>query len=187
LAVAPTLLSDEFYERLAEFCKGQANPKRLKIINLLANGEKSVSEISNILKHTSGKPFTTPQLHAARGRSKVQERGGNGLLQAGGRTHSSGLQPSQTDDDGEVWVRKTPDDAFKTPPASLRAGDDPSHQQQPRSSPFFPKPRNRPISAPICRRYPHTIKTGDLNPLQHLQTESLRKVECLQKSCRVFS
>jgi len=49
LAVAPTLLSDEFYERLAEFCKGQANPKRLKIINLLANGEKSVSEISNIL------------------------------------------------------------------------------------------------------------------------------------------
>ncbi len=49
MEVAPALLSDEFYERLAEFCKGQANPKRLKIINLLATGERSVSEISNIL------------------------------------------------------------------------------------------------------------------------------------------
>jgi DNA-binding transcriptional ArsR family regulator len=106
LAVAPTLLSDEFYERLAEFCKGQANPKRLKIINLLANGEKSVSEISNILNIPQANLSQHLSYMRRAGRSKVQERGGNGLLQAGGRAHSSGLQPSQTDDDGEVWVRK---------------------------------------------------------------------------------
>jgi ArsR family transcriptional regulator len=34
---------------LAEFCKGQANPKRLKILHLLAEGEKTVGEISKIL------------------------------------------------------------------------------------------------------------------------------------------
>jgi DNA-binding transcriptional ArsR family regulator len=49
LTVAGQILSDEFYERLAEFCKGQANPKRLKIISLLSSGEKSVSEISQTL------------------------------------------------------------------------------------------------------------------------------------------
>lgn len=42
-------MSDRFYERLAEFCKGQAHPKRLKIINLLGSGERTVTEISQVL------------------------------------------------------------------------------------------------------------------------------------------
>ncbi|MEM4189372.1 MAG: metalloregulator ArsR/SmtB family transcription factor [Candidatus Caldarchaeum sp.] len=43
--VAETVLTDEFYERLAEFCKGQAHPKRLRILHLLMTGEKSVGDI----------------------------------------------------------------------------------------------------------------------------------------------
>ncbi|GBC69531.1 putative HTH-type transcriptional regulator [archaeon HR01] len=42
-------LDDKFYEELAEFCKGQANPKRLKILHLLSDGEKTVGEISRML------------------------------------------------------------------------------------------------------------------------------------------
>ena len=49
MTVAEQILSDDFYEKLAEFCKGQANPKRLKIISLLSSGEKSVTEISQAL------------------------------------------------------------------------------------------------------------------------------------------
>lgn len=41
--------SEDFYEMVAEFCKGQANPKRLKIIELLSSGEKSVGELSRAL------------------------------------------------------------------------------------------------------------------------------------------
>ncbi|MEM2237961.1 MAG: metalloregulator ArsR/SmtB family transcription factor [Candidatus Caldarchaeum sp.] len=43
--IAETQLKEEFYERLAEFCKGQAHPKRLRILHLLMAGEKSVGDI----------------------------------------------------------------------------------------------------------------------------------------------
>ncbi|MEM0348644.1 MAG: metalloregulator ArsR/SmtB family transcription factor [Candidatus Caldarchaeum sp.] len=38
-------LSEEFYNALAEFCKAQAHPKRLMILHILADGEKSVGEL----------------------------------------------------------------------------------------------------------------------------------------------
>ncbi|MEM3031958.1 MAG: metalloregulator ArsR/SmtB family transcription factor [Nitrososphaerota archaeon] len=41
--------SQQFYEALADFCKGQANPKRLRILHLLMHGEKTVGEISREL------------------------------------------------------------------------------------------------------------------------------------------
>lgn len=37
---------DTLYERHAEFCKMFSNPKRLRILHLLKDGEYSVSEIS---------------------------------------------------------------------------------------------------------------------------------------------
>lgn len=39
--------SDELFERHAEFCKMFSNPKRLRILHLLKDGEYSVSEISD--------------------------------------------------------------------------------------------------------------------------------------------
>jgi len=42
-------LLEDFYQALSEFCKGQANPKRLRILHLLMNGEKTVGEISRDL------------------------------------------------------------------------------------------------------------------------------------------
>lgn len=50
MTVAETLMSEEFYEALADFCKGQAHPKRLMILHLLMEGEKSVGEIVQALK-----------------------------------------------------------------------------------------------------------------------------------------
>jgi len=37
--------NEKIYEIQAEFCKGLAHPKRILIINLLKNGELSVSEL----------------------------------------------------------------------------------------------------------------------------------------------
>jgi len=45
LNLSEVLQSEEFFEKLAEFCKSQANPKRLRILHALINGEKSVNEI----------------------------------------------------------------------------------------------------------------------------------------------
>lgn len=38
--------SDELFERHAEFCKVFSNPKRLRILHLLKDGERTVSAIS---------------------------------------------------------------------------------------------------------------------------------------------
>ncbi|MEM2113907.1 MAG: metalloregulator ArsR/SmtB family transcription factor [Candidatus Caldarchaeum sp.] len=40
-----TTFSEDFYNTLAEFCKAQAHPKRLMILHILAEGEKTVSEL----------------------------------------------------------------------------------------------------------------------------------------------
>lgn len=50
MTIAETIADEEFYTALAEFCKGQAHPKRLMILHLLMDGEKSVSEIVQALK-----------------------------------------------------------------------------------------------------------------------------------------
>ncbi|MEM0443243.1 MAG: metalloregulator ArsR/SmtB family transcription factor [Candidatus Caldarchaeum sp.] len=49
MSVSETITSEEFYEALAEFCKGQAHPKRLMILHLLMEGEKSVGELAEAL------------------------------------------------------------------------------------------------------------------------------------------
>ena len=39
---------DELYRIQAEFCKGLSHPKRLQIISVLKDGEKSVNELSEL-------------------------------------------------------------------------------------------------------------------------------------------
>lgn len=39
---------EELYRLQAEFCKGMAHPKRILILNVLKDGEKSVSELAKI-------------------------------------------------------------------------------------------------------------------------------------------
>ncbi|MCS6784312.1 MAG: metalloregulator ArsR/SmtB family transcription factor [Candidatus Caldarchaeum sp.] len=50
MTATETVPAEQFYEALAEFCKGQAHPKRLMILHLLMMGEKSVGEIVQALK-----------------------------------------------------------------------------------------------------------------------------------------
>ena len=40
----------ELYEKHAEICKTLSNPKRLEIINLLRNKERSVNELAELVK-----------------------------------------------------------------------------------------------------------------------------------------
>ncbi|MEM1943207.1 MAG: metalloregulator ArsR/SmtB family transcription factor [Candidatus Caldarchaeum sp.] len=60
MSVSETLASEKFYEALAEFCKGQAHPKRLMILHLLMEGEKSVGEIVEALG--AGQPTVSQHL-----------------------------------------------------------------------------------------------------------------------------
>jgi ArsR family transcriptional regulator, virulence genes transcriptional regulator len=39
---------EDLYELQAEFCKGMAHPKRIYILSLLKDGEKTVNEISRL-------------------------------------------------------------------------------------------------------------------------------------------
>ena len=45
---ATELLQETDIERYAELLKALANPARLRIVNILANGERSVTEICNL-------------------------------------------------------------------------------------------------------------------------------------------
>src|SRR4030066_2533401 len=45
-----TNIEEKMFQMHAEVCKSMANPTRLKIMNLLREGEKSVEELRNRLK-----------------------------------------------------------------------------------------------------------------------------------------
>lgn len=64
--------SDELYERHAEFCKTFSNPKRLRILHLLKDGEYSVSEISN--ETDISQPTVSQHLRKMRDQGVVTKR-----------------------------------------------------------------------------------------------------------------
>lgn len=72
MTVVETALEEEFYNALAEFCKGQANPKRLMILHLLMDGEKSVGEIVETLK--IGQPTVSQHLNYMKRSGVVKSR-----------------------------------------------------------------------------------------------------------------
>jgi len=72
LTVVETQFDEMFYDALAEFCKGQAHPKRLMILHLLMNGEKSVGEIAETLK--IGQPTVSQHLNYMKRSGVVKSR-----------------------------------------------------------------------------------------------------------------
>lgn len=44
-----TIIDDEIFERQARICKAFAHPKRLRLLDLLGNGERGVSELQSEL------------------------------------------------------------------------------------------------------------------------------------------
>jgi len=64
--------SDELFERHAEFCKMFSNPKRLRILHLLKDGEYSVSEISE--ETDIAQPTVSQHLRKMRDQGVVTKR-----------------------------------------------------------------------------------------------------------------
>lgn len=50
---------EELYRLQAEFCKGMAHSKRIHILRILKNGEKTVSELAKLTKSAPGERLTT--------------------------------------------------------------------------------------------------------------------------------
>ncbi|MEM2871897.1 MAG: metalloregulator ArsR/SmtB family transcription factor [Candidatus Caldarchaeum sp.] len=72
MSVSEAITSEKFYEALAEFCKGQAHPKRLMILHLLMEGEKPVGEIAEALG--AGQPTVSQHLNYMKRSGVVESR-----------------------------------------------------------------------------------------------------------------